>query len=175
MKALWFALWVILSFNVKAGETFAFEMPDPRLRIVVPDVPQMTMQAHPNAAVQEEARFMGSDGTGYTLSVLVPTADAGMTPRDCARAGARSIIGRFGLDPQFVVGLEANETTFVMLFPYRVDPVIQFKAVLLSGYQGTHCVEVHISRTVPPAAERSLAEDLAKWFQGFRDVRIETY
>ena len=158
-----------------AADTFSFDMPEPRLRIVVPDIPQMKMEAHPNAAAQPHARFMGSDGTGTVLSVLMPTADAGMTPRDCARAGARSVINRFGLDPKFVVALQANETMFVMLFPYRVDPVIQFKAFLLSGHQGTHCVEVHISRTMPPAPEKALAEDLARWYQGFRGAKIEAY
>jgi hypothetical protein len=74
-----------------------------------------------------------------------------------------------------VVTGQANETTFLMMFPYRLDPVIQFKAFLLSGYKGTHCVEVHISRTVLPAPEKALAEDLARWFQGFRGAKIETY
>jgi hypothetical protein len=159
-----------------AGDTFTFEMPDLRLRIVVPDVPQMRMAVHPNNAMQPHARFMGSDdGTGHVVSVLLPTADPGMTPRDCAQWVSRSVARRFGLDPKYVVTLQADESTFVMLFPYRVDRVIQFKAFVLSGYKGTHCVEVHVSRTMAPAAERALAEDLAKWFRGFRGAKIETY
>ena len=171
MRVLLFLL-VLLSRQVLA---FEFEMPEPRLRIVIPDVPQMSMGVHPNAGVQPHARFMGSDATGYSLSVLLPTADAGMTPRDCARSIARSLVNRFGLDPKFVVAAQANETTFIMLFPYRVDPVIQFKAFVLSGVNGSHCVEVHVSRTMPPAPEKALAEDLARWFQGFRGAKIEPY
>jgi hypothetical protein len=151
-------------------------MPDPRLRIVVPDIPQMSMAVHPDNALQPHARFLGSDEkSGHVISVLMPTADAGMTPRDCARAAARGVISRFGLDPKFVVTLQADESPCVMLFPYRVDPVLQFKAFLLSAYKGTHCVEVHISRTLLPAPEKALAEGLAKWFEGFRTARIEAY
>ena len=150
-------------------------MPEPRLRIVIPDIPQMKMEPHPLAAAQPSARFQGSAEGGYTLSVLMPTADAGMTPRDCAQALARQVINRFGVDPKFVVGVQPNETTFVMLFPYRVHPVIQFKAFLLSGWNGTHCVEVHVSRTMAAAPEKELAESLAKWFQGFRGARIDSY
>ena len=150
-------------------------MPEPRVRIVVPDIPPIKMEPHPDAAKQPHARFMGSDGTGYVVSVLTPAADPGMTPRECARSMARSVINRFGLDPRFVVGLETNAATFVMLFPYRVDPVIQFKAFVLSGDVGALCVEVHISRTMPPEPEKALAEDLAKWFEGFKGARIEAY
>jgi len=158
-----------------AAETFSFDLPEPRLRIVVPDVPQMKMEAHPLAASQPHARFIGSAEGGYTLSVLLPAAGKGMTPRDCAQSLARAIVGRFGLDPKYVVSGQANETTFVLLFPYRVDPVIQFKAFLLSADRGEHCVEVHVSRTVPAADEKDMAEDLARWFEGFRRARIESY
>lgn len=158
-----------------AADSFSFDMPDPRLRIVIPDIPQMAMKPHPLAAAQPHARFMGSDDSGHVVSVLLPTADAGMTPRDCAQSLARGVINRFGLDPKFVVGVQVNETTFAMLFPYRVDRVIQFKAFLLSGHAGTHCVEVHVSRTIIDAPEKEMAEALAKWFRGFRDARIEPY
>jgi len=153
---------------------FVFEMQEPRLRIVIPDVPEMKMQAHPDAKRLPHARFLGAEA-GYTLSVLTPAADAGATPGECARSGSRGVISRFGLDPKFVVGFQADERTFVMLFPYRVDPVIQFKAFLLSADQGKHCVEVHVSRTMAPATEQALAEALARWYQGFRDARIESY
>lgn len=175
MRRILVVLSVLFASSASA-DTFSFDMPEPRLRIVVPDIPQMKMAVHPNNAAQPHARFMGSDDrTGHVVSVLLPTAAAGMSPRDCARSISRSLINRFGLDPKYIVGVQANETTFVMLFPYRVDPVIQFKAFLLSGYNGTHCVEVHISRTMRPAAEEALAEDLARWFEGFRGARIEPY
>ena len=164
-------LSAFISYEAKAGETFAFDMPEPRLRIVIPDVPQMKM----NVPSDTDQQFAGSDGTGYTVSVLTLTADGGLTPRECARSSARGVINRFSLDPKYVVALEANGTTFVMLFPYRVDPVIQFKAFLFSGYRDTHCVEVHVSRAMQPAPEKALAEDLARWFEGFRGARIEPY
>jgi len=170
----WLLLASVLALPAVGAETFSFEMPEPRLRIVVPDVPQMKMGRHPLADKQPQARFIGS-AEGYTLSVLLPTADDGMTPQECAQALARRVISRFGLDPKFVVGVQPNETTYVMLFPYRVHPVIQFKAFLLSGWNGTHCVEVHVSRTMAAAPEKEMAESLAKWFEGFRGARIEPY
>jgi hypothetical protein len=167
-------LLLALACDAFGQETFSFEMPEPRLRIVVPDAPQMKMGVHPNAAAQPHARFFGSAGA-YTLSVLVPTADAGMTARDCARSSARSITSRFGLDPRFVVARQVDEATFLMLFPYRVDALIQFKAFLLSGTQGTHCVEVHVSRTMERLPEKAMAEALARWFEGFRGAKVEPY
>lgn len=174
MKGLAVLLCVV-AFEAFGADSFSFDMPEPRLRIVIPDLPQMKMKPHPLAAAQPQARFQGSADGGYTLSVLMPAADAGMTPRDCAQSLARRVINRFGLDPKFVVGVQPSETTFVMLFPYRAHPLIQFKAFLLSGWNGTHCVEVHVSRTMAAAPEKEMAESLAKWFQGFRDARIEPY
>ena len=53
-----------------------------------------------------------------------------------------------------------------MLFPVRADPVVQLKAYLMSGH-GTHCIEVHLSKTV-------LSEkDIVPWFKGFEGARIE--
>ena len=175
LSALAWVLWALLAAPALGADTFSFDMPDPRLRIVVPDLPQIEMKPHPLAASQPHARFLGSSGDGVTLSVLLPTADPGMTPRDCARSLARHVINRFGLDPKYVVGVQANDTTFVMLFPYRVDAVVQFKAFLLSGSSDAHCVEVHVSRTMGPAPEQQMAESLAKWFEGFRGARIEPY
>ena len=93
-------LYLILGYLVgvhtaNAAETFSFDMPQPRLRVVVPDIPQIKMGIHPNAALQPHARFMGTDPQGFSISILMPTADAGMSPRDCARTMHKSIMARF--------------------------------------------------------------------------------
>lgn len=154
---------------------FAFDMPEPRLRISVPDVPPMAMGVHPNAAAQPHARYMGSDPTGYSLSILLPTADPGMTPRDCARWLSGSLVSRYGLERKAIATHQTNDSTFVMLFPLRIGPLTQFKAYLLSADGGTHCVEVHISKTITSTSPDEVAADLANWVQGFRGATITRY
>jgi len=174
--ALFLILGCLVVFDpANAAETFSFDMPQPRIRVVVPDIPQMKMGIHPNAGVQPHARFMGADPQGFSISILLPTADGGMSPRDCARSGWKSIIARFGVDPKFVVAQQANESTFLVLFPYKTSSVVQLKAFLLSGYAGTHCVEVHISKTIVPPTADAVSVQLPNWLQGFRNARIESY
>src|SRR5919109_667921 len=130
------ALEMFASAAHTASSGFSFDMAKPRLRVVVPDIPQMKMGPHPNAPAQPHALYMGSGTQGYSISVLMPTADKGMTPRDCARSSSRSLVSRYGLDPKAVVTHQTNDATFVMLFPFRAGPVTQFKAYLLSGHGG---------------------------------------
>lgn len=155
--------------------TFSFDMRQPPLRLVVPDIPQMKMGAHPNAPAQPHALFMGTGEKGYSISVLMPTADAGMTAKDCAVSSHRSLVSRYGLDRKSVAAHQTNESTFVMLFPVRTGPLIQFKAYLLSGYGGTHCLEVHISRTVTARSQEAVSAELEAWYRGFREAKIEAY
>jgi hypothetical protein len=157
------------------ADRFSFDMPEPRIRFVVPDIPQMDMGVHPNAGVQPHARFMGSGPQGYSISILMPTADPGMTPRDCARSTYGSLVSRYGLDPKSMVTYQANDMTYVALFPFRVGPLTQLKAYLLSGHGGTHCIEVHISKTVTSTSKEAVTEELAGWYRGFREARIEVY
>jgi hypothetical protein len=50
----------------------------------------------------------------------------------------------------------------------------QFKAYVLSGYGGSHCLEVHASWMVSAAAKDVLVEQLTAWFKGFHGVRVES-
>lgn len=154
---------------------FSFDMTKQRVRVQVPDIPQMQMAPHPNAGAQPHALYMGSAPGGYSLSVLMPTADQGMTPRDCAKSSFRSLVSRYGLDPKHVVSHQADDATFVMLFPVRLGEFTQFKAYLLSGYRGTHCLEVHISKLLPATSEEALTRQLTTWFEGFREAKVESY
>jgi hypothetical protein len=147
-------------------EHFVFEMNDPRVRIVIPDVPPMTMAAHPLGAAQANARYMGTGDPAYTISVLTPTADAGMSPLDCARSLTGSLARRWGLKRDDVVMRQTNDRTIVLLFPVPVGPMVQLKAYLLSG-EGGHCVEVHLSKLTKSK------DDLAPWLNGFENARIE--
>ncbi len=153
---------------------FRFDMPEPKLRISIPDLPQFVLGVHPNASAQPHARYFGGGPDGYSLSILLPTADPGMTALECARSISGSLAKRYELDPKFVVTHRSNERTFVMLFPFRAGPIVQLKAYLLSG-TGTHCVEVHVSKTLSAANREAGADAIAAWFQGFRQATIESY
>lgn len=155
-----------------AEKHFLFDMGEPRLRVVVPDLPPIEMGPHPNAPAQPHARFMGSGKPAYTVSVLMPTTDPGMTARDCASSISRDLVLRYGLKREAVTTHQTSDSTFVMLFPVSVGPLTQLKAYLMSGYGGSHCVEVHISK---PVSERAREAELADWRSGFREARIEAY
>jgi hypothetical protein len=150
---------------------FEFEMSDPKLRIVIPDAPPMQMGPHPLG--QAHTRYMGSGANGFTISVLVPTADRGMTPADCARSSSSEVARRFGVKADQVVTRQTNESTFVMLFPLKIDPMMQLKAFLLTGYAGTHCVEVHLSKLLRAGA--TTEAEVSSWMKGFQKARIEPY
>lgn len=147
-------------------EHFVFEMSDPRLRVVIPDAPQMKMGPHPLGAAMPNTRFMGSGPDGYSISVLTPTAEPGMGHAECARWLSSSLAQRYGLKRDDVVTLRPDERTFVMLFPVKMDPILQLKAYLLSA-AGGHCIEIHLSKTMMSK------DDPGPWFRGFKNARIE--
>jgi hypothetical protein len=134
---------------------------------VIPDAPPMRMGPHPLAGAQPHARFAGSGPDGFSISVLTPAASPGMTPAECASAISYELVRRYGLKPEGIVRRRPDESTFIMLFPVNVPPAVQLKAYLMSGHGGTHCIEVHLSKTV-----RS-EKDVAAWFKGFAGARIE--
>ena len=152
-----------------AAAHFVFEMPQPRLRISIPDAPAMEMGPHPLAAAQPNARYLGSAADGTTVSVLTPFASAGMTPKDCANALGEAVVRRFAVKPDELKTLQADDgLTFVLLFVYKVAPVVQLKAFLLSG-GGGNCLEVHLSKTVADDSGRG------EWMKGFAGARVEKY
>lgn len=164
-----------LGLSAKGADGYSFQMPDEKIRIVIPDIPQMTMGPHPLSKERRDMRFMGSGPDGITVTILTPTADAGMTPQDCANSSYKSLLSRFSLDPKFVSTHRSADSTFVVLFPYRAGSTMQLKAFILSGYGGTHCIDVHVSKTVLPTSKEAFAEELARWYGGFRDSKIERY
>jgi hypothetical protein len=147
-----------------APEHFVFEMNEPRVRIVIPDAPPMQMGPHPRVDLRH-ARFLGANAA-YSLSVLTPTADPGMDAAACARSMSSDIFRQFGLKREDVVARRPNERTFLLLFPVKVDPILQLKAYLLSSAEG-YCVQVHLSKTV------TSKDDIEPWFRGFGNARIE--
>lgn len=174
-----FALGVVFTAVhglVLAEDTYLFDMQENKLRITIPDIPQIPMKPHPLAGSRPDMRYMGADNkSGYSISILTPTADAGMTPVQCASSSLRSLLKRYRLNPDHIVRRKVNETTFTVLFLHREGPLTQFKAYILSGYGGDHCIDVHISKTVFADSKDELKQQLATWFGSFTKATIVNY
>jgi len=63
--------YLAVSCTAGAAETFSFDMPQPRIRVIVPDVPQIKMGVHPFAAAHPD--------------------------RDCAARTERMLLSRYAL------------------------------------------------------------------------------
>ncbi len=161
---------------VSSGDTFSFDVPENRFRVVIPEIPQIKMAAHPLAASRPDARYLGGDEkSGYTISILTPTADKGMTPENCASSTYRSLLKRYAVEEKYVVVRKNNPTTFVVLFPTRAGQLVQMKAYILSGYNGDHCIDVHVSKSFNLNGGEQLATDMKEWFESFTKASIEHY
>jgi hypothetical protein len=159
-----------------SGETFSFDIPENKFRVNVPDLPQISMKTHPLAGSRPDMRYMGEDPkSGYSISILTPTADKGMTPEQCASSSFGSLIKRYGLNEKFVVSRKNNPSTYIVLFPHRIGPLIQLKAYVLSGYGGDHCIDVHISKNASTKSEEEFKNQLMSWYQSFTKASIEHY
>lgn len=159
-----------------SGQTFSFDIPENKFRVNVPDLPQLPMRTHPLAGSRPDMRYMGEDPkSGYSISILTPTADKGMTPEQCASSSYGSLLKRYGLNEQYVVRRKNNPSTFVVLFPYKAGPLIQLKAYILSGYGGDHCIDVHISKNASTKSEEEFKNQLMGWYQSFTNASIEHY
>src|SRR4030095_10243744 len=68
-----------------ASDYCVFEMVEPKFSVTIPHIPAIKMTVHPGHASKPHLRYLGSQGA-YTVSILTPTADPGMTARDCAQS-----------------------------------------------------------------------------------------
>lgn len=153
--------------NAKAG-AFHFDVMRPRVRIIIPGLPDFPLEPHPLAKAQPHVRFMGSKQP-YILSILTPTADAGMTAAQCANSSASALMRRFGLSESQVQLRKADDATYVATFHLKEGRIISLKAFLWSAAGGTHCVELNVSKIV------SSLDELEAWPRVFESARIESY
>jgi hypothetical protein len=149
--------------------SFSFELSDPRVRISVPELPAIQMGPHPLAKAKPHLRVMGS-APPYNLSILTPTADAGMTAEKCANSAANWAIKQYGLSKgSYRLLNPKGSDTYSMYFPLRLAPgKVQLHAYLFTAYAGSHCIEVHVTKF--PASESEIGD----WLKGFPGARIET-
>ena len=159
-------LMVLASFACSA-EGFVFEVNSPNFRVTLPNIPAMKLEVHPMQASRPHLRLLGSEGP-YTVSVMTPTADAGMSALDCASSTLGTLSQRPGVPPQQqVFRARINDTTFVAMYASPIRNAIHLHAHLISAVGGTHCVEVHASKV------STSQDDLKPWFTGFGKANIE--
>jgi len=153
-----------------ADGVFSYQLENPRVRIRIPELPPIRMGKHPLArADKPHLRAYGTTAP-FTISVLTPTADRGMSSQHCAQSTASWLIKRHGLARKdYLLFKGANVDTYGFIYAKRTAAGPQLVAYLLSGYEGTHCIEVHVSRMT------SNPEDVRRWAMGFPKATIEKY
>jgi len=149
------------------ADDFVYEVASPKFKVTIPGVPQLKMEIHPKHASQPHLRYLGADGD-FTVSVFTPVAAAGMTPLECAAATVRTLAARPGVPPaEDVYKARLNGTTFIAAYTAPFGGTVQLHAHLLSAAGGTHCVEVHTTRTM------LMEEEIAPWLNVLQKASIE--
>jgi len=146
---------------------FTFEIEEPRVVITIPSLPQIDMDDHPVRAKGAHLRYFGSS-EGYVVSIMTPTADAGMSPLECASSILGSLGDRPGVPARSeIYNARINDRTFIAIYVSRGDGVMQLNAHLVSAAAGTHCIEVHASRLA------TSPDDVKVWRNGFGAADIK--
>lgn len=146
---------------------FQFRFGKPTVTISIPEVPDIKMGPHPLVQVQPHCRYQGSKSI-YTVSILMPTMDDGMTGEEIASAGVKSKTKQFGLDPSKYRAYRGEDgKTFGMYFGTKFSgKMAQMHAFLWAAY-GTHLmIEVHVSKVT------SDPNEIKSWYAGFPKARI---
>lgn len=165
-RTVFLAVLLLASAGAKA-EDFVFEVAAPKFKVTLPNVPRMAMDVHPMNASKPHLRLLGTEGP-YTVSVMTPTAQAGMSALECASATLGSIAQRPGVPPrEQIYKVRLNERTFAAIYASPLPSAVQLHAHFMSAAGGTHCVEVYASRV------SQSPDDLDGWFKGFSKADIE--
>lgn len=147
-------------------ESFVCQVKAPNIKIEIPGIPQIKMTVHPLHDAKPHLRLAG-EKEGYVISIATPTADAGMTAEECAKSIAGSLLQRYDLNQDNAFFGPAGKDTFQFRFILSLgDGVYQMNSHILSGYEGTHCVNVHITKVTKQKA------DFDSWLKGFPNAAI---
>jgi hypothetical protein len=153
--------------KIAIAADFTFDIESPKARVTLPKVPELKLEPHPLSAKQPHLKLLGSSDD-WTVSVLAPTADQGMTPADCAT----SVIGALSKRPRAptldkIFRARIDEKNFIALYPAPIAGGVMLHAHLVSAAPG-HCIEVHVSKVVKSEQE------IKPWFSGWGTARIES-
>jgi hypothetical protein len=158
---------VALVATTASNAQLSFEAEKPAFHVQIPRLPAMTMGEHPGRVTQPHLRLLGSKEQ-YTVSVLVPSTEAGMSAAECASSTISQLPKRLGVPPQErIYKARIDSNTYIAIYARPMSGFVQLHAHLLSAVGGSHCVEVHASMV------STSKDDLEPWFRGFGDARIE--
>ncbi len=164
MKRLFFSV-LTLSICFMAAENslaYEFKVDNPKIKISIPKFPTIKMNPHPMRSAQPHLLYAG-ESDKFTITIMAPTADAGMTAEECATSKVKSKISQYSLkDSQYAI-YKMNETTILFEYLVKTSTLKQVNAHLLSSYKGTHCIDVHISCIYNSDKD---VDDLHKSFEG---------
>ncbi|HEX5092969.1 MAG TPA: hypothetical protein VFV84_09810 [Burkholderiales bacterium] len=145
---------------------FEFEMDAPKLHVTLPGVPPMKMAPHPLHEKQAHLRYLGTQGP-YTVSIITPAAQAGMTALECASATVRAMARRHGFPPDTeVFKTRLDEHTYAAMYALSINGAVQLNAHILSAAGGKYCVEVQASKM------SDSPDELVPWFKSLEGARI---
>ena len=159
---------LLLAAAAGAQAELTVEVDTPAVRVVVPGLPAVRMEVHPEHAKAKHLRLFANEGA-HTFTLVTPTADAGMKAQDCANFIAGDLPRRPGVPPQdgiHKMKLDAN-TYMAMYISRLAGDKLLLNAHLISSGSGNHCVEFVATREV------SAQEEAGPWFRGFAGARIE--
>ncbi len=157
-----------LAASFAAHAEFSLEVDAPAVRVVIPELPQVQMEAHPSHKEHANLRLIGVDGP-YMVTLNTPDADAGMKPQQCANIIAGALSKRPGVPHQDrITRSRLNPDTFAAMYVVpKKGGQMQLNAHLISAGGGTHCVELHIATLAASEAEAQA------WFRKVAGGRIE--
>lgn len=149
-----FTVFIFTMLIPRIAEGFDFEMDNPHVRITIPGLPEIKMGPHPLQGQKPYLCYMGYDGH-YVMSIMVPTVDKGMTSKEFASSRTSSYVSQWGLSKSQYTVYKLNDNTFLLEYSLEVEGVKRIDVNLMSAYNGTYGIDVHISKTIDSDKEKS--------------------
>ena len=153
---------LVIPLTSNAEDESFIRLEQPKIEISVPLFPQVEMKSHHSRSISPHFQVEGSLKL-YTVTVLTPTADYGMTVDECANATANKTIDDNGLSNSASRLYNLNPTTKMFFYVTDHGGIRQTHAHLLSAYKGLYCINMHISR---PGNDQNAIDDLFHRFGG---------
>jgi len=156
MRILVIALGFLASLAgtpVTADEGFSATLTEPSFQVDIPKLLPIELSVHPLNASKPHLRKFGSAG-GFTVSVIVPTSDPGMSAEDCMRNRVPRILESFGVSSDKSILKRPAENTYALIFFPMTSPP-QMQGFLFGKAETDHCIEIHIAK-IPESGKEAL-------------------
>ena len=173
LRKLLASIALIASFTncLHASENFGpltIEMLDPKIRITIPGMPEIDMSVHPMNEHKPYYRLSGSSGK-TRVSIKTPKIDATITPLSCANAVARLVVTQLNVTRNQLFLGQANEQTYLIIYGLPMEKAVLLNTHIVSSEETIQCIEAHVSKI------STSDSDIAPWFNGFGESKIENF